>query len=200
MRDEHCSMAGACRSLVQIDVAALQKSCLRRAHEISYVSSRFANPPLLPPSRRRRDDDYGRDGGRGYDDFGRDVYGGGGGRGGGHGGGGYYDDHRGGYGGGGGRGRGDYGGGGRDYGRDRGDYGRGGGGRDYDSRGDRGGGGRGGGGGGGRDHPEPLRRSRTPEGTRKISERVRATNNWDVRPKGFEEVTAQQAKATGEWA
>ncbi|PWN39513.1 hypothetical protein IE81DRAFT_23355 [Ceraceosorus guamensis] len=42
-----------------------------------------------------------------------------------------------------------------------------------------------------------MRRSPTPPGTRRISERLRKSNKWDVKPPGFEEMSAQQAKATG---
>jgi splicing factor U2AF subunit len=86
----------------------------------------------------------------------------------------------------------------RDYGGrdDRRDSGRGGG-----YGGGFGGGGRGGfdrdNRGGGRDEPPPKKRSPTPEGTQPISKRKRPRTGWDVKPTGFEHVTALQAKMTG---
>lgn len=62
-------------------------------------------------------------------------------------------------------------------------------------------GGGGGGGGGWRDgprEPSPAKvRSPTPEGTRPISQRRRNDSKWDIRPPGFEDVSAAQAKTTG---
>ncbi|KAK4056413.1 hypothetical protein OIO90_002556 [Microbotryomycetes sp. JL221] len=127
-----------------------------------------------PSSRRRRDDGY-------------DRYGGGGG-------GGY--DRRGGYE----RGGDQYasgGGGRRDYGRPPPGGGRGGG------RGRNAGGGRGAevfeGFVNERDYGRGYGRERsvTPEDVIPISKRKRPTTGWDVKPPGFENYTAEQAKMTG---
>ncbi|KAM0789749.1 hypothetical protein ACM66B_006604 [Microbotryomycetes sp. NB124-2] len=135
-------------------------------------------------SRHYRDDDYDDSSRRRRDDG--------------------YDRYDRGYGGGGGR-RDDYdrrGGGGYDRGYDRG-YG---GGR-RDNRGGEYGRpppGRGGGAGGGRGARvfegfanERERRSPTPEDVIPISKRKRPVTAWDVKPAGFEQYTAEQAKMTG---
>jgi splicing factor U2AF subunit len=44
----------------------------------------------------------------------------------------------------------------------------------------------------------PLRRSPTPEDCIPISKRKRKYTAWDVKPPGFENYTAEQAKMTGE--
>ncbi|KAG8994624.1 hypothetical protein FRB94_012636 [Tulasnella sp. JGI-2019a] len=72
----------------------------------------------------------------------------------------------------------------------RGGGGRGGGSRgDYDDR-DRGR-------GRGRDAPSAERRSPTPVDAVPLSQRKRKASGWDVKPPGYEHLTAQQAKATG---
>lgn len=48
-----------------------------------------------------------------------------------------------------------------------------------------------------REPSSPRRRSPTPEGTIPISQRKRKGSQWDLRPEGFEDVSALQAKATG---
>lgn len=53
-------------------------------------------------------------------------------------------------------------------------------------------------GGDARDSSPVLKRSPTPEGTIPLSERKRKASHWDERPQGFENMTALQAKATGE--
>ncbi|SCV74598.1 BQ2448_7627 [Microbotryum intermedium] len=83
----------------------------------------------------------------------------------------------------------------------RGGYGGGGGGRRDDDRGDRSNG------GGGRPtnrggrvfegFASPGRRSPTPENVQPISKRGRGLSGWDVKPQGFENYTAEQAKMTG---
>jgi splicing factor U2AF subunit len=43
----------------------------------------------------------------------------------------------------------------------------------------------------------PERRSPTPEGAVPLSERVRTSSGWDIRPAGYETMGAMEAKQTG---
>lgn len=86
----------------------------------------------------------------------------------------------------------------RDLFDDRGGRGR----RDRDELGGRGGGAGGGGGGGGRRRsasPPPKKREPTPDLTDviPIMERKRRMTQWDIKPPGYENVTAEQAKLSG---